>query len=171
MDSIDKELDFKRKLNALKQSPVKAGGYVSPLEGENMLAKGGKIVPEVKQTIKGVTQQLGDSDTLKTISGNAFQDKIKSILNARNASRLAKTADTVGDFAKRGLKSIPILGSLAAGGLALASTGDASAAQQEMVPVLNEAEALGPEVDSIEYKLESGQPLTDQERMLLERRR
>lgn len=171
MDSIDKELDFKRKLNALKQSPVKAGGYVSPLEGENMLAKGGQLLPEAKQTIKGVTQQLGDSDTLKTISGNAFQDKIKSILNARNAAKLAKGADTAMDVGKRGLKSIPFLGPLIAGGAALATTGDASAAQQEMVPVLNEAEALGPEVGSLEHKLESGQPLTEQERMLLERRR
>lgn len=165
MDSVDKVLEFRRKMNELKQSPVKAGGYISPLEGENMLAKGGELVPEVKKVVKGATDVINTSAPLKTITGNAFKDKIQAIVDAR---RLAK--EGAKDLSK-GFKSVPFLGPLIAGGLTYAATGDVSAATQAGVPVLNEANDVGPEQGSIEHKLESGQPLTEAERLLLQQRK
>lgn len=171
MDSIDKVLEFRRKMNELKQSPVKAGGYISPLEGENMLAKGEKLLPEVKKVVSNATDIIDTKTPMKTISGNAFKDKIQSILNARNASKLAKGAEEVASAGKRGLKSFPLLGPMLVGGLTYMATGDANAAANEATPFLNEANPLGPEIGSIEQKLESGQPLTDEERMILEKRK
>lgn len=165
MDSIDKVIEFRRKMNELKQSPVKAGGYVSPLEGENMLAKGEKLVPEVKKVVSNATDFIDTKAPLKTISGNAFKDKIQSIVNAR---KLAK--EGAKDLGK-GLKSFPLLGPLLAGGLTYAATGDASAATQAGIPILNEANDLGADSSSIEGKLESGQPLTEEERRILEQRK
>jgi hypothetical protein len=171
MDSIDRVLEFRRKMNELKQSPVKAGGYVSPLEGENMLAKGEKLVPEAKKVIGNATDVIDTKTPMKTITGNAFKDKIQSILNARNASKLAKGAEDVASIGKKGLKSIPLLGPMLAGGLTYMATGDANASLNEASPLLNEANPLGPQVGSIEQKLESGEPLTDEERIILSRRK
>lgn len=171
MDSIDKVLEFRRKMNELKQSPVKAGGYVSPLEGENMLAKGEKLVPEAKKVISGATDVINTNTPMKTISGNSFQDKIQSIVNSRKAAKLAKGVEDVASMGKRGLKSVPLLGPMIAGGLTYLNSGDASAAATEAMPFLNEAEALGPQAGSLEQKLESGQPLTEDERLILSRRK
>lgn len=170
MDSeIDKALKFKQGLQKLAMSPVKAADYVSPLEGENMVAKGSAILPEAKQVIKG-TKALPESKQLvkgvadnidtkgvqKLLTGSAFQDKLVSILKSRAASKAIGAGTDLSKVASTGLKSIPLLGSLVAGGLTFAATGDANAAMQEATPFVNEAGAVGPEIGSLEHKLESG---------------
>ena len=172
MDSeIDKALKFKQDMQKLAMSPVKAADYVSPLEGQNMLVKGGSTLPETKQVIKGVTDVIlpqakqvvkGATDAIDTkgvqklLSGNAFQDKLQAILKSRAASKALDAGVDVSRAASRGLKSVPLLGSLAAGALTYATTGDAQAAATEATPFVNEAGAVGPEVNSLEYKMENG---------------
>lgn len=52
-------------------------------------------------------------------------------------------------------KTIPFIGPAIAGAATLASTGDVSAATQDMTPILNEAEGLGPERGSLEEQVEN----------------
>lgn len=151
----DNTLDFKRKLERLALEPIKSDDYVSPLNDALMQVKGKVPVNDTTKTvIKGVTDKINTKEVQKLISGSGFQDKIKSILESRAASKLAKNS----------LKSIPFLGTAMGIGSALMSR-DASAA----IPVLNEAEAVGPTEGSLEAKLENGTITPDEMQQLMAR--
>lgn len=151
----DKNLEFMRGLDKLKASPVKAEDYISPLEQDKMLFKGETPKPQVSTTIKNVTENINTKVPTNVISGANFQDKIKSLLDAR---KLAKTA-------KNTLKSVPLVGTAVGLGSMLLGN-DASAA----TPIFNEVEDVGPNKGTLEWKLENGEPLTEEERNSLNQR-
>ena len=155
-DETDKLLKFKQEMQKLSMTPVKANDYVSPLDAEKILVKGAKPVADTtKHVIKGMTDHIDTNQMGKIISGNAFQDKLQAILKSRAAAKL-------GSAAKTGLKSIPFLGPAVAGLTTLAATGDVSAATQEALPFVNEAGNIGPDINSLEHKLESGTATPDE---------
>lgn len=82
----------------------------------------------------------------RTKSGDDFAKKI---------ARMTKS----GGGLKKGLKSFPLLGSIVAG-LSALSSGDAAAA----IPILDQADDLGPSAESLEGRFERGE-LTPEERM------
>jgi hypothetical protein len=172
-DKLNKALKFKQEMQRLGLSPVKTEEYVSPLTEASMKFKGlassadvtptntmvkgisanSDIIP-VKTMVKGVTDHIDTKDVQKLISGTGFQNKIKSILESRAAAKLAKNT----------LKSVPFLGTAMGVGSALIS-GDVSAA----VPILDQADAIGPTEGSLEAKLESGIITPDEMQQLLAR--
>lgn len=108
-------------------------------------------------------RSLSTNDKFTTIGPDEFKAKIaartkqlpeKSI----DYNKLRKLASKVG---KKGLKAIPLIGPV----VSAFSSGDVSAA----VPILGEAESLGPREGSLEAKLEDG-TITDEEREELRRR-
>ncbi len=118
-----------------------------------MYAKGAiPAVDATKNVVKGVTDHVNTNQVQKLISGSGFQDKIKSILANRAAGKLASNS----------LKAIPFAGAALGIGSALLS-GDASAA----VPILNEADAVGPTEGSLEAKMEGGTINPDEMQKLL----
>lgn len=88
--------------------------------------------------------------------------------DAKTTSSLRNAiAASTGKFGKL-MKSVPLVGPLAAGGLTYALTGDAEAAQQAGVPGLNEAEGLGPEKNSLEADIEDPTKTYEQRRKAIE---
>lgn len=125
---------------------------------------------EVVGVVKGVTDHINTNDVQKVLSGNQFQNKLAAILESRAASKAAKLAGQAGKMMSGVAKHIPVFGGLAVGlGTALA-TGDASAGEQAATPLLNEADPLGPSEGTLEYKLESGSPMTPEEMQILKNR-
>lgn len=100
---------------------------------EKQVVTGSDFTPPSKHVGKGYTEKIDTKQVLKELSGTDFAKKIAK-------SRAAKSV------LKGGLKSIPFLGGLAT---ALV-TGETEAA----VPLLNEAESLGPESGSLESMVE-----------------
>lgn len=162
MDSeIEKILQQKAELARAAQSAVKPAGYIG--EAEPFLVKGAKTLADnTKQVVKGVTDHIGDTGIQKLISGNAFSNKLASILESRAASRLAQKAAEAGGMLTSVGKHLPVIGGLAVGlGTALA-TGDASAGEQAVIPLMNEADPVGPQKGSPEYNMESGTATPDE---------
>ena len=141
MNKKDKELEFIRGREKLLASPVKSPDYTSVLNDDTMKVKGGVNIPDPVSRIKGTTQHFDTKQVAPIISGEGFVDKI---------SRL-KAMKKLG-------KAIPGIGAV----VALASGEDASAA----VPVLDQAENIGPTVGSFDDRLEKGQ-LTPEELEML----
>ena len=131
-----KDLEFLRGREQLQAQPVKSPDYTSPLEQDVMRVKS-KPLPKTKM--------------MKEISEEAFTDKI---------ARLRKGGSQALKGASKGLKAVPILGSMLGIGAAL-SSGDAAAA----LPVFGDVDSLVPE-DELERKLESG-TITPEERAIL----
>jgi hypothetical protein len=116
---------------------------------------------------EGVTEHISDA-AMPLKSGKEFAAEQLG-RNAMQEAKLAaagKMGDTL-DYSKfrklfrsagKGLKAVPVLGALATA----AMTGDASAA----VPVLGEAESLGPAPDSLDARIENG-TLTEEDKLLL----
>lgn len=50
---IDEYMEFRRGLNKLSATPIKSSDYVSPLESDKMVVKGGTLLPEARTIIKG----------------------------------------------------------------------------------------------------------------------
>ena len=114
---------------------------------EKQIAQGSEGLTSSLQRGRGYTEKI-DNKPLKVLGGTDWAKKIVK-------SRAAKSA------LKGGLKSIPFLGGIAA---ALGS-GDVSAA----IPVLNEAEALGPEAGSPEAAIEDPSVSTEDRMKILQR--
>lgn len=129
--------------------------------------------PEFIEKAKKADIGPGFMEEMTGAEFRAKQDILKAEREALKEARLGKIAEKVeesldygdlkkqmmkkaGKFAKGGLKALPLFGAL---GAYLASGGQAEAA----VPVLNEAEPIGPEKGTLEYKLESGVKLTPEE--------
>lgn len=96
------------------------------------------------KTIEGVTEHIDNSPHPRT-SGDDF---VKKIANFRTAKALGKKV----------LGAVPVLGGLASA----AMSGDASAA----VPLLGEADNLGPAAGTLDHRIEMGQ-LTDEDKAQL----
>lgn len=162
---LEKILAYKAGLAKLAAEPIKSENYTSPLSDDVMKVASKPIKDTTKNVIKGVTEHINTNEAQKVIGGDMFKNKIAKILESRAAAKAAKLAGEAGGALKSVGKHIPMLGGLAVGlGTALA-TGDASAA----VPVLNEADSLGPEAGSLEHKLESG-TITPEEMEILRNR-
>lgn len=177
---IDKIMKFKREMQRLGLSPIKDEGYVSPLSDANMKVKGamssadvtpvntmvkGAVnadVTPVKNIVKGGVDKIDTKEVRKLISGNSFTSKIDDILKSRAAAKLASGAAGA-------IKKIPMLGGIVAGLGTLAATGDASAATQSALPLVGEADDLGPTPDSLEAKMENGTITQDELQQLLNR--
>lgn len=167
-------------MQRLGLSPIKDEGYVSPLTDANMKVKGvassANVTPvntivkgaanadvtPVKNIVKGGVDKIDTKEVRKLISGNAFTSKIDDILKSRAAAKLAKTA-------AGGIKQIPMLGGIIAGLGTLAATGDASAATQSALPLVGEADDVGPTPGSLESKMENGTITPDEMQLLLNR--
>lgn len=179
-EAQDRLLKFKRDMEKLGLAPVKPDEYVSPLTEASMKVKGAASsanvtpvnnivkgvasqadVTPIKQIVKGGVDRINTKEVQKLVSGNMFQDKIAKILESK---RLAKAAASLGGVASKGLKAVPFIGTAMGLGSALMS-GDASAA----IPVLDQADNLGPEEGTLESKLESGTITKDELQQLLNR--
>lgn len=68
----------------------------------------------------------------------------------------------------KAVKSIPFIGPALVGGATMLTTGDASAATQSAIPILNEADSLGPEADSLEATIEDPSKSYEQRRKAIE---
>ena len=180
---LDKMMKFKQEMQRLGLSPVKTEDYVSPLndavmkfKGEatsanvtpiNQMVKGVTPNPMSEKTvIKGVTDHINTNEIQKLISGNDRVDKIAKILESRKLAKMAKSA---GGIAGDMIKKVPMIGGIAAGLGTLLTTGDASAASQAALPLIGDADDLGPEKGSLESKLESGTITQDEMQQLLNR--
>lgn len=141
-----KALEFLRSQN--DSSLLDKSNYTSPLNQDVMKVKGNQTMANATEPvtrIKNATQHIDTKTPMNTISGSAFKDKIARL---------------------RGLKSIankiPMLGSVVGGIGAMLGSENASAA----VPILNEAESVGPQQGSFDDRLEKGL-LTEEEKRLL----
>lgn len=105
----------------------------SPVKDENYVSPLESDVMKIKGTPDVISNK-----PQKIISGDDFKNKINAL--------------------RKMSKGIPMLGAITSLGAGLMS-GDASAA----IPVLSEADDLGPQVGTLEQKLESGEKLTDEE--------
>ncbi len=164
-DKLDKMMKFKREMQRLGLSPIKDEGYTSPLNDAVMKVKGAATSADLtpsKTVIKGVNEAIDTKGVQKLISGNSFADKIQSILKSRAAS---KTAGIAGDMVKK----VPMIGGIVAGLGTLMTTGDASAATQAALPLVGDADDIGPDLNSLEGKLESGTITQDEMQKLLSR--
>lgn len=103
-----------------------------------------------KTKVKGVTDKISTKDVQKVLSGSDWEKKIARL---RGLAKLAK----------KGVKQVPLIGGLAAGAVAGLTSGDASAA----IPILGEAEPLGPEQGSIEATIEDPEASMDERRQAL----
>jgi len=127
-------------LNEARQMVKGSGGHI-----EDISRVSDKVpLDGTKNVIKGVTDKLS-KDYLKELTGDEFTTKI--------ASSLSK--------GKKLAAGLPLVGGLA--GLA---SGDLFAATPVVGDAL-ETEELGPDRGSLEYKLESGDKLSDDEKRIL----
>lgn len=76
-------------------------------------------------------------------------------------------AAATGKFGKLS-KAIPLVGPALAGGLTMMATGDASAAQNAAMPILSEAEDLGPSIGSPEASIEDPSKSYEQRKKAIE---
>ena len=137
------ELEKKRKALEI----ISGSGEGSILDQDVIRVKGTPELPEPVKRIKGVTEHIDTKTPLPVIGGGEFKDKIAKL----------RALKTLG-------KKLPMVGSVVGGIGAMLGSEDASAA----VPILNEAENLGPEQGSFDDRLEKGL-LTEEEKQLLKK--
>jgi hypothetical protein len=162
LDRKQKEL-MQNRINFQSGEPLPVKDKVAPIvkeiEEKKLAGKIAKEAPEYHpegksffDKIKAMTKQ-GPEKTLD-------MDEIK-----KETKKIAKKIPNW----KKGLKSVaggvPYFGALM-GALSALNSGDVSAA----VPVLNDVDDLGPAKGSLEAKLESGEPLTPEEKLELLRK-
>ena len=149
----------------LDKDVLKVKSRINPIEPEKSTIVGKTEKIDTRGTIQ---PQTSGKDFAKMQDEIALKQRLKSSFKAaaqagddQMMNNLRKIAQNMKKGAKTGLKSIPIIGSLA--GLAGAvSSQDASAA----IPLLDTAESLGPARGSLEAKLEAG-TITPEERNML----
>jgi hypothetical protein len=165
---VDKELAFRQKLQNLKGQPVQqVNDFQKPLVKELPVEKINTVAP---QKIKSGSEFLADR-----IIQNANQDAKRQILGQvsdslnyndlrkqfmEKAKSASKVARTVGNVAgKKVLGAIPIIGGIANAMM----SNDASAA----VPILDEAESVGPAKGSFDDRMENGQLSPEEKQQLM----
>jgi len=122
---------------------------LNKLKGSVDLGEFKKVIPNVTEHIddiqkaKGFIPAEGIGAVQKLISGKDFINKIANIKAAKELSKM-------------GSKAMPLVGNISSAYL----SGDPGMA----IPILNEAEALGPKPGTIDYKYERGEQLTPEER-------
>lgn len=149
---IDKELEFLRGMEKLQAAPVVSPDYQSPLSNEINRVKGSPQIPKPVSKIKNATDKI-DTKGIQKI-GNAA-DVMKA-----NADKIARMK------ALRGIANkTPMLGAVVGGLGALLGSENASAADfagGAVEGILPESEPTGPELGSLDDRLEKGQ-LTPEE--------
>jgi hypothetical protein len=114
-----------------------SGGKSTP---DNILSKFKKMLMKEQNIISG--EDLAKKGAL---AGHEIMQAGHLNPNSKITSSLKNAIDAAsGNFSKLKLSKIPFVGPAIAGGLTLAATGDASAAAPAAIPILNEAETLGP---------------------------
>lgn len=155
-DDLQKAIDMYRKSGFGPQHSTQETADM----GEEFLRgqKDSIRVPGTKEEITDVMKVKGKKPKL-----NLNKDKLMQKTGSEFAENLAKKRalhKLVGKAAKSGLKAIPVIGPLAA---ALAS-GDASAA----IPVLGDAESLGPQKGSLGSIIEDPEATPEMRRKAIE---
>lgn len=153
---LQKEMEFRKNLGKAQTKPLRAEGYQS-LDRDVHRAKGTPLEKETITRIPDSTQRIDTKTPMKTRSIDSFWDNINSKLKGSKSALKG-----VGNK----LKAIPVLGGALAGAAAL-SSGDVEAGVRSMIPFIGDANDLGPDKDSLGYKLEQG-TITPEERKLLE---
>ena len=185
------ELKRQRALELLRSktdsSLLDKSNYSSELGNDILKVKGGTEHINTRNPIgtdKGVTEHINTKTPMKTMSVNSWQDKINSLRKNKVGQEATEelgdaASKTLKTGARNALKAIPLVGAL---GTALLGSEDASASEiasktadnlaQDVVgsiPLVGqllESEAVGPDVKSLEYKLENG-TITPEEMMIL----
>lgn len=139
----DALMNMKRARESQANMPTDLRKLTEAAQYKAVNAAGGKEIAQKAFSNEGLDSLLDVAK--KRMQGSSGQKMMKNITKG---------------VAKKGLKALPIVGGI---GAALV-TGDASAA----VPLLNEADELGPEKGSLGRKLEMGEPLSDEEMKQLE---
>ena len=190
MAKLKEEREFKRSSDemARRAGPDKSKNIAKgSLDKDTLVARGGMSGKDMtpSKTVVGKTDNLTpDMSKQSIISGDDFLSKQREAEKSSLMRRFKKAAD-MGDkktmeklkdeamgFAKKfkkigktGLKSIPLIGGLAS----LAMSENASAS--DVIPGLDMADSAGPRPGSLAYKMESGQKLSPEEQMELNRTR
>lgn len=134
-------------------------------------------VTEPRMRINTGTDKIDTKQIGKITSGEDFAKRAKDLGTRADIRATRKAAEKAGDqdminrlkllaskmgrVGSKSLKALPIVGGIASA----MGSGDASAA----VPVLGDAEALGPAKGSLEEALESGEATDDQKREMARR--
>lgn len=161
MNGGGKNSPLMNEINKVKGTPEVIDNFKTIVPGANPHIKTNDIIGK----IGNATDRIDTKSIQKVLSGG-FQDKIAKLIESRAASKLLKQAGSMG---KAALGKIPVLGGLAVGlGTAL-SSGDVAAGEQAAIPLLNEAEDLGPARGSLEEMLENGTISPEQLEMLRNR--
>lgn len=151
---LQKEREFNKGMQNLKSSPVEmVDDFQKPFS---------KDVPAEKITnpiLPIKSQAEFEADKIIRESRKAAVEEAGNKLNYNELRKeFAQKAKLAAKGGKRLLGAVPILGGLASA----AMSGDASAA----VPLLGEADNLGPEKGSLDYRIETG-TLTEEDKQNL----
>lgn len=103
MEESDKRLKFIRDFEKLLAEPVKAEGYESPLEKENLVFKGSKPEPEPVTRIKTGTPVIDTKSPQKLLKGEEFAEKIKALTSKKDAPEGGRS------FAQTRSKMMPVI--------------------------------------------------------------
>lgn len=158
---LDKEMQFSRDVNSLKSAPVpKVDDFQKPQVKDmarEVIDRRGEVVPvsnasDWQAKIAAKRAALAEKSGKKVVENSIdYNDIRKGIKHAAPAMK---------GVGKKLLGAIPLLGGLASA----AMSGDADAA----IPILGEAESLGPQPGTIDHKIEMGIPLSPEEKAELQ---
>lgn len=140
----------------------------------NTLVPGRSSLPDVSTLVKGTADVIDPNTIIKasksvglnkmaTLTGEEFKNKIAGL--TKKASPYLDDAKSFAKKSKGMLSAVPFLGS-AIGVASALSSGDASAA----LPILNEADDLGPAKGSPEAEFESGRKMSPEDRLAVLKR-
>jgi hypothetical protein len=117
---------------------------------------------------KGISARGNQLNKLGALAGHEIMQHGHLNPNSKMTSSLKNALGVAsGDF-KKVMKGIPVLGPAIAGGITLATTGDVSAATQASLPLVGDADNLGPESNSPESIVEDPTKSYEQRRRAIE---
>lgn len=139
-----------------------AGGLVAhePIHQMVNEAGGASVSDEVMSKFKvDMMKERGISGGLAlpkagALTGHEIMQAEHLIPGSKTSSSLKNALAAVTGKLGKLSKAIPLVGPALAGGLTMMATGDASAAQNDAMPILSEAEALGPTAGTPEADIE-----------------
>jgi hypothetical protein len=172
----DKTLEASRNFVKNKDGIYTTGGLLAHEPVHQMVNEtGGKSVPDnvlskLKKEMMKENNVMGGIDLSKrgAMLGHEITQAGHLNPNSKMTSSLKNAlAAATGKFGKLS-KSIPFVGPAIAGGLTMMTTGDAEAAQASAMPILGEADSLGPEAGSPESDIENPSKSYEQRRKAIE---
>ena len=172
----DKTLEASRNYVKGKDGLYTAGGLLAHEPIHQMVNEsGGKSIPDnvlskLKKEMMKENNVMGGIDLSKrgAMLGHEISQAGHLNPNSKTTSSLTNAlAAATGKFGKLA-KAVPLVGPAIAGGLTMLATGDASAAQASAMPILSEADSLGPEVGSPESIVEDPSKSYEQRKKAIE---